>query len=133
MDIVTKEVRSRMMANIRGSGNRSTELKMISIFRKEKITGWRRNIQIFGKPDFVFQKQRLAVFVDGCFWHGCQCAKIPHQNREFWLKKIESNKKRDMLVTRYLRTNGWNVLRIPECKMHLEAEIVLKLKHFLEK
>jgi len=70
-DIYDREKRSEVMSRVRGSGNRSTELRLIAIFRKHSITGWRRNQRLPGLPDFVFPKQRLAVFVDGCFWHGC--------------------------------------------------------------
>jgi len=73
-DIFTRAKRSAVMSRIRGAGNRDTELRLISLFRAAGITGCRRNARLFGKPDFVFQKQRIAIFVDGCFWHrhaGC--------------------------------------------------------------
>lgn len=132
MDIVAPETRSRMMANIRGKGNRSTELKMASILRQSKIWGWRRHVPIFGKPDFVFRGHKLAVFVDGCFWHGCPCATIPKQNRKFWVNKIESNKKRDRKVVRHLKNNGWHVVRFRECTLDKEAKIITRLNRVLE-
>ena len=65
------------------------------------------------RPDFVFPRQRLAVFVDGCFWHGCpKYATKPNNNAAFWRKKLGGNKRRDALVTRTLRRAGWRVLRI---------------------
>jgi len=70
---------------------------------------------MFGKPDFVFPKFKLAVFVDGCFWHGCPKHETkPKNNRAFWFRKLSSNKARDALVTRTLRRAGWVVLRIWE-------------------
>ncbi|MSU57472.1 MAG: hypothetical protein EXS35_04710 [Pedosphaera sp.] len=73
----------------------------------------RRLLQV--QVDFVFQKLKLALFVDGCFWHGCpQHATKPKNNRAFWRRKLLSNKKRDALVTRTLRRAGWRVLRIWE-------------------
>ena len=66
-DIFTKAKRSEVMARIRGSGNRATELRLIALMREHGITGWRRNAPVFGKPDFVFRRERVAVFVDGCF------------------------------------------------------------------
>ena len=67
------------------------------------------------RPDFVFPRQRLAVFVDGCFWHGCpKHANFPANNRAFWRKKLTGNKVRDRLVARTLRRRGWRVLRIWE-------------------
>jgi DNA mismatch endonuclease (patch repair protein) len=65
-DVFTLEKRSEVMARIRSSGNRDTELRLMALFREQKITGWRRNQRaVFGKPDFVFPKKRVAVFVDG--------------------------------------------------------------------
>jgi len=68
-DVLSKAARSRVMARIRSSGNQNTEMKLISAFKLHGVIGWRRNQLIFGKPDFVFRKQKVAVFVDGCFWH----------------------------------------------------------------
>ena len=70
------------------------------------------------KPDFVFRKARMVIFVDGCFWHGCpRHATKPKNNRAFWRRKLSGNKKRDALVSRTLRRNGWRVLRIWECAL----------------
>ncbi|WP_043583443.1 very short patch repair endonuclease [Geminisphaera colitermitum] len=119
-DVFTKAKRSAVMARIRGSGNKDTELRLIAIFRENGITGWRRKQTVLGKPDFVFRKphsgmKRLAVFVDGCFWHGCPLhGTQPKNNAEFWLAKIARNQTRDQLVTRTLRARGWRVLRIWE-------------------
>ena len=101
------------MSLIRSHGNRDTELRLIAIMRAHRITGWRRNWPLFGKPDFAFPKLKLAVFVDGCFWHGCLLhATQPKTNATFWRKKISTNRTRDRLVTRSLRARGWRVLRI---------------------
>ena len=70
-DVFTKAKRSEVMSRIRGRGNKDTELALAKLLRRHRITGWRRNQPVFGKPDFVFPKLKLAVFVDGCFWHGC--------------------------------------------------------------
>ena len=103
------------MSRIRGKGNKKTELELIKIFRAHGITGWRRNVRLFGKPDFVFPKARLIVFVDGCFWHGCPLhSTVPATNRDFWLKKINGNRLRDVLVCKTLRKAGWTVLRLWE-------------------
>lgn len=101
------------MSNVRSRGNKRTELALVAIFRRHRITGWRRNRSVFGKPDFVFPKHRIAVFVDGCFWHGCpKHSTIPETNRKFWRGKLNRNKKRDRLVNRTLRAAGWKVIRI---------------------
>ena len=88
-------------------GNRDTELRLIEIFRAHKITGWRRNHTLYGKPDFVFRAARVTVFVDGCFWHGCPIhGTKPRTNAAFWRKKIARNKERDVEVFRVLRKAG---------------------------
>jgi DNA mismatch endonuclease (patch repair protein) len=70
---------------------------------------------VFGKPDFVFRHVRLAVFVDGCFWHGCpRCYRRPKSNRRFWDEKMAYNRDRARLVNRELRRRGWQILRIWE-------------------
>ena len=114
-DVFTKTKRSDVMSRIRGRGNKDTELALIKLFRSNQITGWRRNYPVFGKPDFVFRKIRLAIFVDGCFWHVCpRHFSRPKSNSEFWEMKFASNKARDRLTTKTLRSKGWRVLRIWE-------------------
>lgn len=108
------------MSRIRGSGNRDTELRMLQLFRTAGIRGWRRSQRVFGKPDFVFPRERLAVFVDGCFWHGCpkpKHAPMPKNRAEWWAAKLTRNKERDLVVTRTLRKQGWNVIRVWECDL----------------
>lgn len=115
MDTVTQAVRSRVMGAVRGKGNRSTELRMIMLFRAWKITGWRRGVQIFGRPDFVFQREHVAVFVDGDFWHGHpRRCRMPKTNVEFWSAKISANRLRDRRVNAVLRAGGWSVVRVWE-------------------
>jgi DNA mismatch endonuclease (patch repair protein) len=134
-DVFTKIKRSEVMSRIRSQGNKDTEVALANIFRRHKITGWRRNQKIFGKPDFVFRRERLAVFVDGCFWHGCpRHATKPKSNRSYWRRKLTRNKTRDKLVTRMLRKAGWHVFRIWECDLtgHPEScirRILEKLIH----
>lgn len=114
-DVFTKVKRSQVMSRIRGRGNKETELALAKLFRSYKITGWRRHVALPGRPDFTFRKQRVTVFVDGCFWHGCpKHSNMPVNNRSFWLKKLSGNKTRDRLVTRTLRSQGWRVIRIWE-------------------
>src|ERR1700732_5106789 len=100
-DIISAAKRSENMSRIRASGNRDTERRMIALFRTARITGWRRNAKLFGKPDFVFPRQRVAIFVDGCFWHrhsGCKFSYTPKSRLEFWLSKFKKNIQRDRLV-----------------------------------
>jgi DNA mismatch endonuclease (patch repair protein) len=103
------------MARVKSSGNKSTEVKLLALLRGNKITGWRRNHAMFGRPDFVFPRERVAVFVDGGFWHGhpLKC-RMPQANRAYWERKIERNVARDRCVNRTLRARGWRVVRIWE-------------------
>lgn len=117
-DIFSKKKRSAIMAAIKAKGTRSTELAVRRILRGSGITGWRANLKaVPGTPDFVFLKIKLAVFVDGCFWHGCPTCirnRRPSTNAGFWRKKIAGNKRRDKRVDRKLRRMGWSVIRIWE-------------------
>lgn len=115
MDTVSSSDRSRIMAKIRSSDNKSTEVAVAAFFRIMHVTGWRRRYPLLGKPDFVFPKSRKAVFVDGCFWHGCpRHCRIPKSNTSFWIKKIETTKKRDKKNRTLLRERGWIIIRIWE-------------------
>jgi DNA mismatch endonuclease (patch repair protein) len=119
-DVFTPEKRSAVMARIRSSGNKDTELRMIALFRAHGVTGWRRNQAIFGKPDFVFRRERVAIFVDGCFWHSCpkpKHAPLPKNRAEWWSAKLSRNKVRDQIVTRTLKRKGWRVVRVWECDL----------------
>jgi|ERR1043165_8961167 DNA mismatch endonuclease (patch repair protein) len=112
-DLFSKAKRSEIMSKVRGRGNKATEEALIRIFRRKHISGWRRRSKVFGSPDFVFWEHRLALFVDGCFWHGCrEHGTEPTSNRSFWRRKLEKNKSRDRLVCHTLRKSGWLVLRV---------------------
>lgn len=118
IDFVSKEKRSNIMRAVRAKGNKTTELALIQVFRQHKITGWRRNSKLDGKPDFVFTKARLAVFVDGCYWHGHKCQKPRESQKEgFWKAKMAYNKKHDRIVNKTLREKGWTVIRVWECEL----------------
>lgn len=107
-----------MLSAVRGKGNKTTELRLATALRFFGLKGWRRHLLLPGKPDFAWPKQKVAVFVDGCFWHGCpKCYRAPKHNAEFWQEKIETNRRRDRRVARQLRSRGWSVLRIWECHL----------------
>lgn len=84
-----------------------------------------------GRPDFVFVKGRIAVFVDGCFWHGHDCRNTkPSVNQEYWRKKRERNIRRDKEVTEMFEKRGWKVLRIWECELKKKnVAVVLEKWH----
>ncbi len=117
-DTFSKQKRSEIMRSIKSRGNQSTEERLIQIFRANKISGWRRNSQVLGRPDFVFPKKKIAVFADGCFWHGHKCRNLtPADNAEYWRKKIQRNMQRDKSVAKALKKQGWIVVRIWECEI----------------
>ena len=145
--VFTMAKRAAVMARIRSRGNRDTELALVRLLRQAGIRGWRRQVEIRVRrsprpalrvrPDFVFPRQRVAVFVDGCFWHGCPAHAPPERwlrkssmpvttpqgprkgpaqrtGKEFWRRKLRANRARDRLVTKWLRWAGWRVIRIGE-------------------
>lgn len=115
-DTFSTEKRSAIMKKIKGKGNLSTEVKLMQIFKKNGITGWQRNYPAIGKPDFVFLDKRIAVFADGCFWHGHSCRNIiPKQNANYWNKKRKNNIDRDRKISLLFARRGWEVLRFWEC------------------
>ena len=95
---------------------------MASLLRSAHLAGWRRHLPLPGKPDFVFRSERVAIFVDGCFWHGCpQCYRLPEDNRPYWKAKVDGNRQRDQRANRRLRANGWTVLRFWEHALETDA------------
>lgn len=131
-DRLTVSARSALMAKVRGRGNATTEGALARVFRAEGYAGWRRQVALHGRrrdgakwrvrPDFVFRARRLAVFVDGCFWHGCpRHGTRPQGNRGFWLRKFRLNRARDRRNARDLRRAGWRVLRLWEHELRPKA------------
>ena len=120
--------RSRLMARIRSKQNATTELKLLSLLRMKRLHGWRRGFPVLGNPDFVFPKSKLAIFVDGCFWHGHDCGRNlkPKRNAAKWREKIKRNRNRDVRVTRKLRMIGWRVIRIWECVLAKRPETCIE-------
>lgn len=105
------------MASVRTSGG-TTERKMEKLLQMGGIRGYRKQWLVAGKPDFAWPRVKVALFVDGCFWHGCpRCDRPSKSNTEFWRAKIVSNRRRDARVARRLRKDGWSVLRVWECRI----------------
>jgi DNA mismatch endonuclease, patch repair protein len=112
-------------------GRRATPVSKSSVLSVSAVVQF-RTITI--RPDFVFPQQRLAVFVDGCFWHGCpRHATWPKNRAAFWLAKLSGNKSRDRLHNRLLREHGWRVLRIWEHALapRLAARTMARLQRFV--
>ena len=115
MDHVSKEVRSKNMAAVRSKGNLSTEIALGKLLWAAGLRGYRKHWPVAGRPDFAWPWCKVAVFVDGCFWHGCRCKTIPTTNAAFWRRKIRKNQERDRRVDRQLRKEGWAAVRVWEC------------------
>lgn len=114
-DPLTSRERSELMAKVRSTGNLSTEVRAESALLASNIGGWVKHHAILGKPDFYFPAEKLVVFVDGCFWHGCPLhGRLPKTNVEYWQTKIEQNRKRDLKIRRRLRKQGYHVMRVWE-------------------
>jgi len=159
------------MSRSRSRGNRDTELALAKLLRAHQITGWRRQqtvrlsverSAVRVRPDFVFPKQPLAIFVDGCFWHGCpkhsnpkrwlkkssmgmaETTETPRQARGdkpgrrtgkvFWADKLRANIARDRFVTRTLRRQGWKVVRLWEHDLAKSpARCLRRIRHVLRR
>lgn len=128
-DIFDSDKRSSIMSKVRSQNNKSTELKLIKIFKEYNIKGWRRNYKVKGHPDFVFLDKKIAVFVDGCFWHGHDCRNTrPSSNTEYWIKKRNRNIQHDMDITILFKQRGWTVVRIWECELKIKNMELLQKK-----
>ena len=128
-DVFKKEKRSEIMSSVHSKQNKTTELRLIEIFKEHKITGWRRNYKVKGHPDFVFLDKKIAIFVDGCFWHGHDCRNThPSDNQDCWQKKRERNIRHDKEITALFESRGWTVIRIWECELKKKNETILSNK-----
>ena len=112
MDKVSREKRSEIMSKIRG---RDTKMELM-VKPILGLLGFEYQPKgIFGNPDFAHRQLKWAIFLDGCFWHGCpNHYRLPETNGEFWHKKVQRNRERDIAVTGELVSSGWLVTRIWE-------------------
>ena len=128
-DVLSPEQRRLCMARIRSSGTQP-ERSLHEALKQLWSEGYRYRLQldILGRPDFAFPKERVAIFVDGCFFHGCRDHFVsPKANSKFWHDKIESNKQRDLKVNAELTRQGWRVLRFWEHEIEEEIGNAFKL------
>ena len=128
---MTSEARSRNMAAIK-SKNTKPEIEVRKMLH---ALGYRFRLHrkdLPGKPDIVLPKYKIAIFVNGCFWHqheNCKHARFPKTNRDFWKKKLEGNKLRDKLKQSQLKDLGWKIINVWECEIKNESDnLSLRLK-----
>jgi DNA mismatch endonuclease, patch repair protein len=113
-DVHTKKQRSFNMSRIKGR-NTKPEILLRKLLWREGYRYSLRGADIPGKPDLIFRKRKIVIFIDGCFWHRCpQHFQQPSNNADFWRKKIDSNVMRDRKVDKQLQADGWKVLRFWE-------------------
>ncbi len=126
-DTVSEKRRSEIMSHIK---SKNTKIELL--VRKELFArGFRYRVNykaLPGKPDIVFTKQKVAVFIHGCFWHGheagCRYSHIPQSRKEYWEPKIARTKERDQQHMEWLAQNGWRVLVFWECKVKKDLDAV---------
>ena len=134
VDVFTPEKRSAVMASIR---SKNTKPEMI-VRKRVFAAGFRYRLHarnLPGKPDLVFARYNVAVFVHGCFWHGHKClnGKLPETNRDFWKEKFTRNIKNDRRVAKALEVKGWKVVTIWECQIEKDVAKLLTLLSGLRK
>ncbi|MDD5370449.1 MAG: very short patch repair endonuclease [Anaerolineaceae bacterium] len=126
-DNLSPEDRIRTMRSVK-SQKTSPERRLRGMLTGLRVKGWKVNPkEIIGKPDFAFPDLKVAIFVDGCFWHGCPTCQrpLPETNREYWVKKIENNKLRDKHNTLVLESADWIVLRIWEHQLKRKSNLLI--------
>lgn len=115
-DNLSPQDRQKTMRAVKSKGT-SLERSLCSMLAGMHLAGWRQNADdILGKPDVVFDTEQVAIFVDGCFWHGCPLCKrkLPVANRLYWTQKIQRNVERAQTCNLKLADAGWKVIRIWE-------------------
>lgn len=142
-DVFTAPKRSEVMSRIRGRGNKTTELVVAALLREAGITGWRRHVmfkfsELRGdqarrtfkvQPDFVIRAARLAIFVDGCFWHACPLhGNLPVNRGQFWKEKLAGNVQRDKRAAKALNARGWSVMRIWEHELREPKKVAGRIR-----
>jgi len=132
-DVLTPSQRKYNMSRVRGKDT-GPEIKLRKLLLSQGIRGYRIHYNLPGKPDIVFIKKKIAIFVDGCFWHKCPvCFQEPETRKEFWMKKIGTNVERDLKNTRQLQEEGWTVLRFWEHEIRKTPDnIVEKILQYLQ-
>lgn len=135
-DIFSEDKRSEIMSAIKGRDNKTTEGRFRKLLEQAGLEGWRQNAtDVLGKPDFIFDQERVAVFIDGCFWHGCpECRHMPVTNAQFWEAKISKTRNRDERINAGLKEQGWRVIRFweHELKKKYAGSTLEKLKAVLD-
>lgn len=135
MDTLDPVRRSANMAKVRGKDT-GPELRVRTVAHRMGLRFRLHRKDLPGKPDLVFPKHRLAVFVHGCFWHrheGCRRATTPSTRREFWEAKFAATVERDARQTAALESAGWRVLVLWECELKDDEALRAVLRTAVDK
>jgi DNA mismatch endonuclease, patch repair protein len=127
--------RSRTMGAVKGKGNVTTELRLKMALVRSGVSGFSLHANSLpGRPDFLFLRAKLAVFVDGCFWHGCKkCFHKVRSNTLYWSTKVKLNRERDSRTSKQLKKIGYQVLRIWEHDLAEDLNgAVLRIKEHIK-
>lgn len=136
MDTLTQEQRSERMGRVKGKGSAAERFVRSLVHR----LGYRFRLhtaKLPGKPDLVFASRRKVIFVHGCFWHrhpdsNCRLARLPKSRQDFWIPKLEGNRRRDERIATELADQGWRSLAIWECQIRDKAFIENEIRTFLD-
>lgn len=125
-DKFSKEIRRKTMQAVKSKDTELENTIMLELWRRG--IRFRRNVRdLFGTPDIAIKKYKIAVFIDSCFWHGCEIHyRAPETNREYWRKKVERNKARDSKTNAYYKSHEWHLLRIWEHDLKQDFEGTIK-------
>lgn len=129
-DNLKPDDRKRTMQAVKSKGTR-LEKRLFATLSGMGISGWKQNaVSITGKPDIAFLNQKIAIFVDGCFWHGCPYCrrKLPETNYEYWERKIDRNIQLAKVYNKQLKREGWKVIRIWEHELRDRTKLESRLK-----
>ena len=129
-DVLNPQQRSYCMSQIRGKDTKPEIVFRKALWRE----GFRYSLKykLYGKPDIILPGRKIAVFIDGCFWHGWPLHyNKPNTNKKFWKEKIKKNIERDKQVNRYLKKNGWQVVRYWEHQV--KNSLAVCIKNFTKK
>lgn len=131
-DIFSKDKRSKNMSKI-GPKDTGPEIKVRKWLFSRGL-GYRLHADLLGKPDIVFPSKKVAIFVNGCFWHlhGCKYSKFPTTNKNFWKKKLTKNKKRDHRVTKNLKERGWRIITIWQCEIRTRSKFKERMQKLMK-
>lgn len=124
-DKISKEARSKIMSAIRSKGTKLEDRVSKELWRRGYR--FRKNVNtLFGKPDIAIKKYKVVIFLDSCFWHGCDIHyRIPKSNYDYWFNKIERNRARDKVVNEYYEQKGWTLIRVWDHEVKEDIEAVI--------